>query len=82
MTHMTQPNLQLLYNEVRLAALYDALDELHGAASEGVLSTTTTLSNVELMGWLREIVYTAQETIAEMDKHSAGSGIYLIKKSS
>lgn len=82
MTHMTQPTLHLLYNEARLAALYDALDELHGAASEGALPTTTTLSNAELMGWLREIVYTAQETMAEMDKRSAGSGLSLIKKSS
>lgn len=32
-----QPNFQLLYNDARLAALFEALDELHGAVSEGEL---------------------------------------------
>ncbi len=61
-----QPNLQLLYNEVRLANLFQVLDELHTAASDGQLQTLTTLSSAEIVGWLNELTYTAQETIAEI----------------
>jgi hypothetical protein len=66
-----QPNLQLLYNDARLAYLFDALDELHSAAGDGNLHALTTLSKVEMVGWLRELVFTAQETIAEIEQHSS-----------
>lgn len=59
--------LQLLYNDARLADLFQALDELHSAASEGQLQVVTGLNNAEMLGWLREFVYTAQETIAEIE---------------
>lgn len=64
-----QPNLQLLYNDARLGTLLDALDELHTAASEGHLSEITTLKDAELMGWLYELVYTAQQTMEEIERH-------------
>jgi hypothetical protein len=68
-----QPHLQLLYNEVRLDILLQALDELHTAASDGHLTEVTTLSNAEIIGWLNDLAYTAQETIAEIRK---GEGAY------
>ena len=67
MAKILHPNIQLLYTEARLAALYQALDELHTAASEDRLNAQTTVSKVELVGWLHELVYTAQETIAEIE---------------
>ncbi len=65
--------LQVLYNHVRLSSLGNLLDELHTAASEGALETVTPLSNAELVSWLREIIYTAQETIAEIEEHATGA---------
>ncbi len=67
MAQIHQPNFQLVVTEARLAALFQALDELHSAASEERLHTLTTMNKVELLGWLHEFVYTAQETIAEIE---------------
>jgi hypothetical protein len=64
-----QLNLQLLYNDARLGSLLDALDELHSAASEGRLSEITTITDAELVGWLYELIYTAQETMMEIEAH-------------
>ena len=41
---------------------------LRGAASDGALPAVTAMSTAELVGWLREIVYTDQETIAEVER--------------
>ena len=83
MTQILQPNFQLLYNEARLATLYQALDELHSAASEGRLNTVTPLNKIELLGWLHEFVYTAQETIAEIEGSACSDkpGVSLVQKS-
>lgn len=62
-----QLNLQILYTDARLADLFQALDQLHSAASEGQLHTLTPLPEQELLGWLRDLIYTAQETINEID---------------
>ena len=67
MATILRPNIQLLYTEARLVALFQTLDELHSAASEDRLNTVTTVSKVELVGWLNELVYTAEETIAEIE---------------
>lgn len=65
-THQSQ--LQLLYNDARLSTLFQALDELHTAASDGDVHVLTTLTRDEMVGWLRDLVYTAEETIAEIEK--------------
>jgi hypothetical protein len=67
MAKILYPNIQLFYSEARLDALLQVLDELHTAASEDRLSTVTAVSKVELVGWLHELVYTANETIAEVE---------------
>jgi hypothetical protein len=72
-----EPEINVLYNDSRLADLFDALDELHTAASEDQLGKVTTLNNRELVAWLREFVYTAQETIQEIDHQERQVGFVL-----
>lgn len=62
-----QLNLQILYTDARLTDLFQALDQLHSAASEGQLHTLTPLPEKELLGWLHDLIYTAQETISEIE---------------
>jgi hypothetical protein len=59
--------LQVLYTDARFDAMVRALDKLHDAASEGRVSHVSDLPRHELIGWLEEIVYTAQETIRELE---------------
>ncbi len=68
-----QPNLQLLYTEVRLANLFQVVDELHTAASDGQLQNITSLSQAELVSWLNELAYTAQEAISEIKREEPKS---------
>ena len=77
-----QPNLQLLYNTARLGNVLEALDELHSAASDGNVRAVTPLSNAELMSWLYEIIYTAQETMIEIESKNADAavGLTLVRK--
>ncbi len=51
--------------DTRLSELFDVLDALHTAASQGQIAP---LDKRELVGWLNEFVYTAQETIDEINK--------------
>lgn len=77
MGHIHQHDVQLLYNDARFASLFQALDELHTAASEDDLEVMTTLSKAELLGWLRDFVYTAQETITEIENKSGNYPVSL-----
>lgn len=79
-----QPNLQLLYNDARLSDLLQALDELHSAASDGNVRAVTPLSNAELVSYLYEIIYTARETMSEIESKNAEPvvGLSLVRKSS
>jgi hypothetical protein len=64
---MLNKTLQLLYSDGRLFDLIDVLDQLHSAASEGYLHKLTTLETPELLEVLRELVYTTQEAISEIE---------------
>lgn len=64
-----QPELKVLYTDAFLADLFRALDELHTAASENQVGVLSPLSEGELVGWLQDLVYTAQETIDEIEQH-------------
>jgi hypothetical protein len=81
MGQIHQPNFQIIYNDARLAGLSQYLDELHSAASEGQLQALTPLSNDELRGWLQELIYTAEETIMEIEQseRQAVSHLRLVK---
>ncbi|MFN8377773.1 MAG: hypothetical protein U0452_03805 [Anaerolineae bacterium] len=63
------PTLHLLINDSRLAAVVDMIDELHSAASEGSLDRVTPLTPAELKGWLFDLSYMVNETLAEIDAH-------------
>jgi hypothetical protein len=71
MGQMAQTNHEFLLSDVGLAAVFEAFDNLHDAASEGQLHTLTAMNKRELVGWLRELVYTAQETITELESGTA-----------
>jgi gluconate kinase len=71
MAQIHQPNFQIVYNDARLAGLFQSLDELHTAASEGHLATTTPLNHAELVGWLQELIYVAEQTIVEIEDQEA-----------
>jgi hypothetical protein len=62
--------LQLRYADDQLNSLYAVLDELHDAASEGQLGAMTTIQPNELVGLLRDLIYTAQETISEIERQA------------
>jgi hypothetical protein len=80
----SKPSLTLLYNEARLTQLSDALDALHSAAADGTLRTVSTVSNAELIAWLHEIIYVAQETIAEIreQQDEGAEGLHLVRRTS
>ncbi len=64
-------NRDFLLTNDGLEAMFEAFDDLHDAASEGQLQELTALDNRELVGWLRELVFTAQETISEIENRTA-----------
>jgi hypothetical protein len=54
------------YDEVWFEKLFQAVDHLHDAASTGRLETASPVDPAEMVGWLQDIIYTAQETIFEI----------------
>mgnify|MGYP001225644059 CR=1 FL=1 len=81
--HLTHtPTVRLVVNEMRhddradealderLEGLLNALDEIHEAASAGALAQTG-LSKAELLGLLNDLIYTAQQTVAEIQSQGA-----------
>lgn len=68
-TRMEVTSVQALYIDNRLADLYDVLDQLHSAASEGQWQTMTTMNKRELLSLLNDLIYTAQETIGELGEN-------------
>ncbi len=55
------------YGAEGLEELFLRLDLLHDYASAGQLASVTPLSRAELRGWLEDIVYTARETLREIE---------------
>jgi len=66
--HIATHDLQVVYEADQIENLYQTLDELHSAVSDGELNQITTLSESELADLLRDIVFTAQETLKELAK--------------
>ncbi len=54
------------YSAEGMEELFLRLDLLHDYASVGRLVEVTPLSQVELRGWLEDLIYTARETLHEM----------------
>jgi len=59
--------LQALFTDIRFESIFNAVDRLHDAASSGKLAEVTNLSQDEVIGWLQDIIYTANETIRELE---------------
>ena len=91
------PTLHLVMNEFRrddradealderLEGLLDTLDEIHEAASTGSL-TQAGLNKTELLGLLNDLIYTAQQTVAEIQNQGGDRTgtptLNLVRKSS
>ncbi len=70
MGQMHQINQEALVSDARMEALFEMFDDLHNAATEGQLHTVTSLNKRELVGWLRELMFTAEETISEIERQA------------
>ncbi|MFN8527733.1 MAG: hypothetical protein U0670_03885 [Anaerolineae bacterium] len=57
--------------ETRLETVLDTLDDLHDAVSDGELNALTTMSKADLIGLLRDLIYTAEQTMQEIEDHGA-----------
>ena len=55
------------YSAEGMEELFLRLDLLHDYAAAGRLEDATALSCVDLRGWLEELIYTARETLREME---------------
>jgi hypothetical protein len=51
----------------RLEDVLDYIDQLHSAASEGEDQSLKAMSEADVINYLREIIYTAQETLTEIE---------------
>lgn len=54
------------YTEANFEALLQIMDRLHDAAAVGDLKNVSPLDAREVIGWLDDIIYTAEETIREL----------------
>jgi hypothetical protein len=68
--------LQALFTDIRFESIFNALDRLHDAASNGKLNEVTNLSNAEVVGWLRDIAYTAEETMRELETEGPTNNLF------
>jgi len=59
-------------DSARMDELYDVLDELHTAASEDALQAFTSMSERDVVDFLRDVIYTAQQTIEEIEQRAKG----------
>jgi hypothetical protein len=57
----------LAASSIHLEDVLEYMDELHTAASEGSSQSFTGMDEVEVMNFLRDIIYTAQESIVEIE---------------
>jgi len=56
----------LAFDEVWFEQVFTALDRLHDAASAGCSTSSLPVTPELMVGWLEDIIYTAQETIREI----------------
>ncbi len=55
------------YTEAHFETLLQMMDQLHDAATVNNLSAISMLTAREMIGWLDDIIYTAEETIRELE---------------
>lgn len=71
MNNSTVTEHLLLACSINVEDVLEYLDELHSAASEDDAQSFAGLNETELMNALREIIYTAQEAISELEASRA-----------
>lgn len=54
-----------------LEDVLEYMDRLHNVASDSEAPTSAEMSNADMMNVLRDIIYTAQETLVEMETAQA-----------
>ncbi|MEO1286826.1 MAG: hypothetical protein AAFV93_03590 [Chloroflexota bacterium] len=60
-------HLQGTSETMRLEDVLEIIDTLHTIASDGDLPDVATMDEANMMNVLRDIIYTAQETIVELE---------------
>ena len=63
-----QERIRRDYSAEGMEEIFQRLDLLHDYVSAGRLHDATPLSRSELRGWLEELIFTARETLREMDE--------------
>jgi hypothetical protein len=63
--------MQSRLTETHLESILATLDRLHNASADDALETVSAVSAEQLIGWLEDIIYTAQETIQELNQAGA-----------
>jgi hypothetical protein len=64
------------YSDAGFEHFFKKLDLLHDFASAGRLAELTPLRASEVIGWLEDIIFTAEETIREIDARALPSHIF------
>lgn len=60
-----------LITDDRLTALFTTLDRLHSAVTDGDLTDVTTLPADQILGWLKDIQFTVDQTIDALENPEA-----------
>lgn len=66
-----QQQLSFFTTAARLTDMLETLDAIHTAASDNTLEAPNAVGRAELISWLREIAYVANEAAAELDAQPA-----------
>jgi hypothetical protein len=75
-----QHTLSFLHTAARLMDTLGTLDAIHTAASHNTLDTLNERGREELVGWLHEIAFVANETIAELDTAQPRQAAFRVMK--
>lgn len=67
--------VQSKIGEVQLESILKTLDRIHEAAANQQLSEATSLDAEALVGWLEDIIFTAQEAITEVRQEATRNNI-------
>ena len=79
--HQVDQLLRSAFDDAWFERLFLAIDRLHDRVSDGRPCTVSPLAPADMVGWLEDIIYTAQETIVEIrgnqpDEHVTEAGTY------
>lgn len=69
------------YGEAWFEAMFLALDELHDAVSDRRPGSVLLVNPAEMMGWLQDIIYTAQEALVEIRTKVPGDDVMDARRS-